>query len=125
MTYSNTTKIDLKYKQEKIQRHRLEIHRKFTLSFACLLLFFIGAPLGAVIKKGGLGMPMVLSIIIFVGYHILGITAEKMSVNGIIEPFWGMWSASILFLPFGFILIYKATNDFSLFNLETYINYFK
>jgi len=120
MTYSNTTEIDLKYKQEKIQRHRLEVHRKFTLSFACLLLFLIGAPLGAIIKKGGLGMPMVVSIMIFVAYHVLGITAEKMSINGIIEPFWGMWSASALFLLLSFILIYRANNEYPFFNLKYY-----
>ena len=120
MTYSNTTSIDLKYKKQKIQKHYLEKHRKFTLSFACLLLFFIGAPLGSIIRKGGLGMPMVASIGIFLLYHICSITSEKMSINGLINPFLGMWLSSMIFLPIGIILTYKATSDSSLFQLETY-----
>jgi lipopolysaccharide export system permease protein len=99
-----------------------EWHRKFTLSIACIVLFFIGAPLGAIIRKGGLGMPVVISLIFFITFHILSITGEKLVKEGKMPPYQGMWMATVILLPIGIFLTYKATSDSSLFDLDAYIN---
>jgi lipopolysaccharide export system permease protein len=111
--------------QERIYRHQIEWHRKFTLSFACLLLFLIGAPLGAIVRKGGLGMPVVFSLIFFVSYHMLSITGEKLAREGVLTPFWGMWFSSAILLPIGLFLTYKATRDSALFDKESYVRLWK
>ncbi|MDA9267329.1 LptF/LptG family permease [Salibacteraceae bacterium] len=105
---------------KSINRHLIEWHRKFTLSFACVILFFIGAPLGAIIRKGGLGLPVVISVLFFLVYHITSITFEKLVKQGEIEPFRGMWMASLILLPVGLFLTFKASTDSSLFDMETY-----
>jgi lipopolysaccharide export system permease protein len=104
-----------------VDKFNTEWHRKFTLSIACVVLFFIGAPLGAIIRKGGLGMPMVVSIIFFLIFHILSITGEKLAKEGEIPPYQGMWLATIILLPIGIFLTYKATSDSNLFNADAYI----
>lgn len=116
---------DVDMKSRTLARHEIEWQRKFTLSFACLILFFIGAPLGAIIKKGGLGMPMVVSIIFFVIYHIISITGEKFAREEVLKPFEGMWLSSMVSLPIGIFLIYKATTDSALFDKEAYLKFFK
>lgn len=107
--------------KEQIARHRLEWHRKLTLSVACLILFFIGAPLGAIIRKGGLGAPIVASTILFIFYYILSIAGEKMSKSAVVDPFWGMWLSSFILFPIGFFLTYKSNNDSTLFDKDFYI----
>ena len=119
------TSRDLDAKSRTLARHNIEWQRKFTLSFACLILFFIGAPLGAIIRKGGLGMPMVVSIFFFVIFHIISITGEKFAREEVIAPWKGMWIASIVLLPVGLFLIYKATTDSALFDIESYVRFFK
>lgn len=111
---------DLEVKAKNLAKHRIEWQRKFTLSFACLILFFIGAPLGAIIKKGGLGMPVVVSIIFFVIYHVISISGEKFAREGVIPPWKGMWMSSFILLPIGIFLTYKATTDSALFDRESY-----
>lgn len=101
---------------------KLVWHQKFTLAFACLILFFIGAPLGAIIRKGGLGMPAVVSILLFILYYILSITGEKFAKEFIISPFWGAWSSSFILLPLGVFLSWKATTDSSLFDVNVYMD---
>ncbi len=101
-------------------RYRIEFHRKFTLAVSCLLLFGIGAPLGAIIRKGGLGAPVVLSIIFFLTYHIISTVAEKSAKDGAITPFWGMWSAIFILTPLAVFLTYKSTTDSALFDLDQY-----
>jgi len=118
--YITVSMNDLHHKNAGISRHKIEWHRKFTLSLACLLLFFVGAPLGAIVRKGGLGMPVVISVGFFLLYHVLSITGEKMAKEGAIEPYIGMWLASMVFLPLGIFLTYKATVDSVLFNLNAY-----
>ncbi|MEA3504787.1 MAG: LptF/LptG family permease [Bacteroidota bacterium] len=98
-------------KERRIRKYQVEWHRKFTLSIACLLLFFIGAPLGAIIRKGGLGFPLVVSIGFFVFYHILSITGEKYVKAGVLPVWEGMWLASIVLFPLGLFLVLKATTD--------------
>jgi len=111
--------------QERINKHQIEWHRKFTLSFACILLFLIGAPLGAIVKKGGLGMPVVISLAFFITYHMVSITGEKLAREGVTTPFWGMWLSAIVLLPIGLFLTYKATTDSKLFESEAYLKLFK
>lgn len=103
---------------EFIIRHKNEWHRKFTLSAACIILFFIGAPLGAIIRKGGLGMPVVVSVLSFILYYVVGMIAEKATIEGVLSSALGMWIASLLFLTVGLFLTMKATTDSSLMSSE-------
>lgn len=103
-----------------IRKHRIEWHRKFTLSFACLVLFFIGAPLGAIIRKGGLGTPLVISVLFFVIYHIITTTGQKYATDGGWTPFFGMWVASFVTMPLGVFLTRKATTDSQLLDAESW-----
>jgi lipopolysaccharide export system permease protein len=113
---------DIDNEQASIYRCDVEWHRKFTLSIACIVLFFIGAPLGAIIRKGGLGMPVVVSVIFFIIFHILSISGEKLSKEGELQPYQGMWIATIILLPVGIFLTIKATSDSALFDVSTYLN---
>jgi lipopolysaccharide export system permease protein len=107
--------------KDSIMRYTIEWHRKFTLSIACLVLFFIGAPLGAIIRKGGLGTPVVISIVFFIIFHVLSITGEKLSKEGSLPAYQGMWLATVTLLPIGVLLTYKATSDSDLFDVNLYI----
>lgn len=111
-------------REEAINRHSIEWHRKYTLSFACIILFFIGAPLGAIIRKGGLGMPMVISVVFFLIYHMISITGEKMAKEGAMTSFEGMWLSAFILLPFGIYLTYKATSDSALLSADAYNSFF-
>ncbi len=108
-------------KSGRIYRHQIEWHRKFTLSFACIILFFIGAPLGAIIRKGGLGLPLVISVVLFIIYHIISITGEKSVRTGEMDAFIGMWLSSIIAFPFGVFLTIKATTDAPLLDKDIYV----
>lgn len=114
----------IKADEEYIRRHKIEFHRKFTLSAACLILFFIGAPLGAIIRKGGLGMPVVVSTLAFIIYHIVGQVGENAAVEGVLPVWLGMWLSSLIFLPFGIVLTMKATSDSALFSSESWNKFF-
>lgn len=116
---------DMEANTTYISKHKIEWHRKFTLSFACFVLFFIGAPLGALIRKGGLGMPVVVSVIFFVIFHIISIIGEKAAKEGIIEPIYGMWLASAVLLPIGIFLTVKATTDSALLDTESWKKFIK
>ena len=94
-----------------MRKYEVERHKKFTLSIACAILFFIGAPLGAIIKKGGLGMPVVISVVFFILFYILSVTGEKLVKEGTLEPAIGMWIAPLTLLPIGILLTRKATSD--------------
>lgn len=108
-----------------IKFHKLEWHRKFSLSLACLVLFFIGAPLGSIIRKGGLGMPLVVAIVFFLQFHLLNMFGEKFVKEEITTPFAGMWLAIIVLIPVGAFLTYKAMNDSQLFSKEYYYRVLK
>lgn len=101
-------------------RIRIEYQRKFTLAVSCLMLFFIGAPLGAIIRKGGLGLPVVMAIVFFLVYHIISTVAEKSANQGNINPILGIWMAIIVLSPLGAFLTYKATVDSALFDIGYY-----
>jgi lipopolysaccharide export system permease protein len=112
-------------RKDEIKYHQIEWHRKFSLSMACFVLFFIGAPLGSIIRKGGLGMPLVVAIIFFLMFHLLNMFGEKFVKEGMMPPFIGMWLAVIVLSPVGAFLTYKAMNDSQLFNKEIYNKAFK
>jgi lipopolysaccharide export system permease protein len=125
-TQGISQQVDEMYSRKKyVNTFPMEWHRKFTLSFACLIFFFIGAPLGAIIRKGGLGMPVVVSILLFIFYYILMITGEKFAREDAWTMINGMWFASAVFLPFGIWLTYKAATDSGVMNMESYQALFK
>ena len=108
--------------------HQIEWHKKLSLSIACLVLFFIGAPLGSIIRKGGLGMPLVMALLFFMIFYLLNIFGEKFTKDHVLIPPIGMWLPVIILSPVGFFLTYKAMHDSQLFNKEYYyrvINNFK
>lgn len=115
----------LEENRKTIRRHEIELQRKFTLSFACLVFFFIGAPLGAIIRKGGLGTPIVISVFLFIVYYIFDNMGYKMACDGHWEVWRGMWLSSAVLLPLGVFFTYKAVNDSAVFNPDAYLNIFR
>ena len=113
------------YEIKAIKRYEVEWNKKLTMSFACLVFFFIGAPLGAIIRKGGLGTPAVISIFFFVVYYVISISGQKLVEEDVIGTFAGMWASSYILLPVGAFLTYKATTDSVILNIETYLMFFK
>jgi lipopolysaccharide export system permease protein len=110
-----------KERQKELRLHKIEWHRKISLSLACLVLFIIGAPLGSIIRKGGLGSPLVLSIVFFMVFYFLGTMGEKFAKEGFVYPFSGMWLSTFILIPVGLFLTYKAMSDSQLFNKEYYL----
>ena len=108
--------------RKNIRRHGIEMHKKFTLSFACIIFFFIGAPLGAIIRKGGIGTPLVISVILFIVYYIIDNGGYKMARDGRLDVWQGIWLSSMVLLPLGIFLTYKAVNDSALFNFDVWRN---
>tara|TARA_B100001564_G_C20653287_1_gene677924 strand:+ start:143 stop:1489 length:1347 start_codon:yes stop_codon:yes gene_type:complete len=109
---------DITYKKIIITKHKIELHRKYSLAFACIILFLIGAPLGSIIKKGGFGLPAVISISFFLLYHVLSMIGEKSAKDLSIEAYEGIWLSNIVFIPISLFLIYKAKNDRDLFSIS-------
>jgi len=120
-SYVTSSSTEFAHKAQWIKRHEIEYHRKFTLSFACLLLFFIGAPLGAIIRKGGMGLPVVVSVLFFVIYYVITITGEKYAKIGEWPAWLGMWISAFILFPIGIFLTYKAAHDSVILNTDTYI----
>jgi lipopolysaccharide export system permease protein len=114
-----------RYEIRTIKKYEVEWNKKLTMSFACLVFFFIGAPLGAIIRKGGLGTPAVISIFFFVVYYIISISGQKLAEEDVIGIFAGMWASSYILLPIGIFLTYKATTDSVILNIDTYLMFFK
>lgn len=104
------------------RKHLIEWHQKFALSLSCLIFFFIGAPLGAIIRKGGLGLPAVISVVIFIIYYIINTSGMKLARDGNCDVIYGMWISSIIMAPLGFFLSYKANNDSVVFNIDAYLS---
>ena len=129
---AETTSSDLSIKaltmkdgNRSIRRHWVETNKKFTLSLACIIFFFIGAPLGAIIRKGGLGMPVVVSIIIFLIYYIIDSMGVRSAKNGTWEIWIGAWISTFVTAPVGAFFTYKATRDSGVFNADAYVNAIK
>lgn len=116
---------DYDSRQKDIIYHEIEFHRKFTLAVACIILFLIGAPLGSIIRKGGLGTPLVFAVIFFVIFHLLNTFGEKFVKGNVMSPFAGMWLSTAVLIPISFFLTYKAMKDSQLFNQEYYYRAFK
>lgn len=115
--------IEVDSRKKEVILHNIEWHRKFSLSLACLVLFFIGAPLGSIIRKGGFGMPLVAAIVFFLIFHLLNMFGEKFVKESIASPFMGMWLAVIVLIPVGAFLTYKALHDSQLFNKDYYLKW--
>jgi lipopolysaccharide export system permease protein len=107
-------------KKNDLNKIDIYIHQKFTLSIACIILFFIGAPLGAIVKKGGLGIPVLITIILFLLYYVLAKTGQQMAQNEVLTPFLGMWLSSIILVPIGIFFTFKANSDSVIFDREFY-----
>ncbi len=112
-------------KQRLIVKHEIVWNQKFRLSLACLIFFFIGAPLGAIIRKGGLGFPVVVSVLVFVFYHVITMLGEKAVLTGEWSVFWGMWLSTLIIAPMGLFLTYKATTDAPLLDAESWKRFFE
>ena len=110
---------------KNLKKYEAELYKKFTLPFACLVFFFIGAPLGAIIRKGGLGTPAVISVLFFVIYYVISLSGEKFAKELLISVPLGMFASTIILLPIGIFLTYKATTDAAIMNAETYILFFR
>lgn len=115
-----SSRINLNEKERSVRKHKIEWHRKIVLSLACLVLFLIGAPLGSIIRKGGLGTPLIFAIIFFMVFYFSTTMGEKFAKEGTLTPFTGMWLATFLLVPIGLFLTYKAMRDSQLFNKEWY-----
>ncbi|MFO7622644.1 MAG: LptF/LptG family permease [Bacteroidales bacterium] len=110
---------------KNIKKYEIDWNRKFTLSFACLVFFFIGAPLGAIIRKGGLGTPAVISILFFVIWYVISLSGEKLVAESRVDTIAGMWASSYILLPVGIFLTYKASTDSVMMNIETYLAFLR
>lgn len=108
----------LKISKEWLNRHIISLHEKFALAFACIILFFVGAPLGALIRKGGIGLPMVIAIVLFLTYHFIGIFATNSAKKGGFNPILASWFSTLVMLPLGIFLTKRATVDKGLFDFD-------
>lgn len=111
--------------RKDLRDHMIEWHRKFALSLACLVLFLIGAPLGSIIRKGGLGMPLVIAVVFFLIFHLLNMFGEKFVKQDVTLPIVGMWLSTFVLIPVGIFFTYKAMHDSNLFNQEFYYRSFR
>ncbi|GHU86871.1 hypothetical protein FACS1894153_4490 [Bacteroidia bacterium] len=126
-TSAETMKIESQFiadnmagRNRNIAINEVEWQRKFTLPFACLLLFMIGAPLGAIIRKGGLGMPIVVSVLLFISYYLLSVFGEKYAISADMSTSMGMWLSAIIFAPIGLFIMLKATTDAALLDADVW-----
>jgi len=114
------------FREQNLNKHVMTMHDKFSLGFACIILFFIGAPLGTIIRKGGYGLPLVISILFFLAYHFLGIFSKNLAEDSSINPILASWLSTLIMLPFSIYLTYRATNDQSVFNFgDSIISFYK
>ncbi len=111
----------LKVEKVLFNKHIISFHEKFALGFACVILFFVGAPLGALIRKGGIGLPMVIAILLFLTYHFIGIFATNSAKNGEFNPILASWFSTLIMLPLGIYLTKRATGDRNLFDFGSII----
>ncbi len=124
--------IDDRGKKEEMQNryknynlHILSLHNKYALAFSCIILFFVGAPLGAIIRKGGLGLPMVIAIVLFLIYYFLGVFAGNYAKEGNINPIFGAWLSTLIMMPLGFYLTKRATEDKGMMNFGVVTDFFQ
>ncbi len=104
-----------------LNKHVIALHEKYSLGIACIILFFVGAPLGALIRKGGIGLPLVIAILLFLSYHFIGLFAKNSAENGTMSPILGTWLSTLIMLPLGIYLTHRATNDKGLFEFDSFM----
>jgi lipopolysaccharide export system permease protein len=112
-------------KQKNINSHFIALYEKFVVAFACLMMFFIGAPLGAIIRKGGIGLPIVFAVLIFITFHFINTFGKRLAEENGISPFFGSWMSSLILSPLAVLLTYRATNDIGLINIDTILQPFQ
>ncbi|WP_432220871.1 LptF/LptG family permease [Flavobacterium sp. TMP13] len=113
------SKNELKNKERNISKHLMALYEKFVIAYACFLMFFIGAPLGAIIRKGGIGLPIVFAILIFITFHFINTFGKRLSQEGGMTSFMGAWMSSFILTPLAILLTYRATNDIGLINFDS------
>jgi len=121
----DSSKADMLYKKKNINSHYIALYDKFVVAFACLIMFFIGAPLGAIIRKGGVGLPIVFAVLIFITFHFINTFGKRLAGENGITPFLGSWMSSIILTPLAVLLTYRATNDIGLFNIDSIFSPFQ
>jgi len=114
----------LKYEEEQLAPYKVEWHKKFTLSVLLIMLFLISAPLGAIIRKGGIGMPLVISVLLFVLFYAINLVGEKIGKEGLLPIWGGMWMSSLILFPIGIYITIKAASDSAILSLEAYQKFF-
>lgn len=114
-------KDDFRQKTKRLNKTEMALHQKYVLGVACIILFFVGAPLGAIIRKGGMGLPMVVAIILFLSYHFIGIFATNSAEDGTIQPYIASWLNTAIMLPLSIWLTYRATTDQGIFDMDAFI----
>lgn len=118
LSHLNIKKSEFKNSTKQLNKFEIALHEKYVLAVACIVLFFVGAPLGAIIRKGGMGLPMVVAILLFLTYHFIGIFAKNSAEDGSISPFLATWLSTLIMLPLGIYLTYRATTDQGLFAFD-------
>ncbi len=116
----NAKKEEFKNKTKRLNKTEIALHEKYALGVACIILFFVGAPLGAIIRKGGMGLPMVIAILLFLTYHFIGIFAKNSAEDGTMHPFIATWLSTLIMLPLGVWLTYRATTDQGVFDMDAF-----
>jgi lipopolysaccharide export system permease protein len=118
----DATKVNLANKQKNINNHLLAFYDKFVIAFACIMMFFIGAPLGAIIRKGGLGLPIIFAVLIFISFHFINTFGKRIAQENGMSPFMGAWMSSFILTPLAILLTYRATNDIGLINMDVILS---
>jgi lipopolysaccharide export system permease protein len=121
----DATKVNLENKQKNINNHQLAFFDKFVIAYACFMMFFIGAPLGAIIRKGGLGLPIIFAVLIFISFHFINTFGKKIAQENGMSPFMGAWMSSFIMSPLAILLTYRATNDIGLINMDVILSPFQ
>lgn len=112
---------EFKHAEKRLNKFEIALHEKYVLAVACIVLFFVGAPLGAIIRKGGMGLPIVMAILLFLTYHFIGIFAKNSAEEGSMSPFVATWLSTLIMLPVGIFLTYRATTDQGLFSFSSFV----
>ena len=123
--FANMAAIRADSQASSINDYKVEWHKKFTLAFAVIVLFFVGAPLGAIVKKGGLGLPLILATLLFLFYYIITSTGENLIESEVLSPFTGMWLSAFFLVPIGIFLSVKASNESRIFDIDVYKKWFE
>ncbi|HPE83738.1 MAG TPA: LptF/LptG family permease [Aequorivita sp.] len=115
-------KVEFKAKTKRLNKTEIALHEKYALAIACIILFFVGAPLGAIIRKGGMGLPMVVAVLLFLTYHFIGIFAKNSAEDGTMQPFIASWLSTGIMLPLSIWLTYRATTDQGIFDFDSFMH---